>query len=112
MIRKFFLVCLLATGFLGAQEVECETNYLPPQHKPRLMLYYSATCPYSQKVLDYLTNIQKTVPMKNVYLDAQAKEELRHLGGRMIVPCLIIDGKPLYDADDIIQWLADNKELY
>ena len=45
--------------------------------KPVLTLYYSNHCPYSQKVLRYLNQIHKSVPMKNVENNPAAKEELK-----------------------------------
>lgn len=76
-----------------------------------LVLYYSPYCPYSRKVLNYLDQTHKTIPMKNVYEDPKYKEELREQGGKMLVPCLIINGKPLYNADAIIQWLSEHQDL-
>lgn len=74
-----------------------------------LMLYYSPYCPHSRQVLQYLDKIHKSVPMKNVYEDKAYKEELRKKGGLMQVPCLLIDGKPMYNADDIVQWMSQHQ---
>jgi len=46
--------------------------------------------------------------MKNITEDPKAKEELLHLGGKVQVPCLFIDGTPLYESDDIIDYLKSN----
>ena len=81
------------------------------QHQPILILYYKTTCPYSKKVLKFLEEIRKTVPLKNVDEDPSAKEELLHLGGKTQTPCLFIDGKPLYESQDIIEWLDKKKHL-
>jgi glutaredoxin 3 len=78
--------------------------------RPVLVLYYSPYCGFSQKVLNYLKQLHKTVPMKNVINNPEAKEELRKYGGIMQVPCLFIDGKPLYESDQIIQWLSQHQE--
>lgn len=40
--------------------------------------------------------------------DDQARQELVKIGGKQQVPCLIIDGKALYESDDIIAWLDEN----
>jgi len=50
------------------------------------------------------------VPMKNVKADRKAIEELQVLGGHLIVPCLIINGTAIYDANDIIDWLSAHQE--
>lgn len=45
------------------------------------------------------------VSLKNVVQDPLAKEELKKCGGRLEVPCLVIDGQALYNSDAIIEWL-------
>lgn len=96
---------LLSTGFTlpeayGAQK---EQFY-------DITLYYSPRCPYSKKVLAYLKQNGITIPMKNVNADASAKKELLEQGGYLIVPCLIVDGNPIYDSSHIIEWLSENQE--
>ncbi len=93
-MRKFFLF-LLVTSCMWAES--------------HLLLLYSATCPHSVRVLDYLDEIGRTVPMKDVNDDPEALALLREKGGRMLVPCLLIDHKPLYDDSAIISWLSKHK---
>jgi glutaredoxin 3 len=81
------------------------------QEKPTLNLFYTTYCPYSRKVLNYLNQIHKKVPMTNVENNPQAKEYLRTYGGKMQVPCLFINGQPLYESDEIIQWLSQHQDL-
>lgn len=111
-MKKLLFFALLAASLSDINARPVNYHLVQYQERPKLVLYYSPTCPYSQKVLNYLKAINKTVPMKNVYASPHVKEELRTLGGKMQVPCLIINGKPLYESDQIIQWLADNKNLY
>lgn len=33
---------------------------------------------------------------------------MRDMGGKRQVPCLFIDGKPLYESSDIIAWFEQN----
>lgn len=80
------------------------------EEKHILVLYHMTDCPYCEKVLDYLKEIGKEISLKNVDEDPKAKEELVHLGGKASVPCLFIDGKPLYDSSDIIDWLKEKKD--
>ena len=77
---------------------------------PKLMLYYSGHCVYSKKVLNYLDQSHRKIPMKDVERNAGAKDELKKWGGTMVVPCLIVDGAPVYDANTIIQWLKDHPD--
>ena len=75
-----------------------------------LILYYKPDCIFSKKVLDFLQAIGKNISLKNIETDPKAKEELLHLGGKIQVPCLFIDGKPLYESDDIIDWINRKKD--
>lgn len=76
-----------------------------------LVLYYFPSCPYCQKVLNYLKDrdLMEEVELKNTREEADAKKELVSTGGKDQVPCLFIDGKPLYESDDIIEWFAENR---
>jgi glutaredoxin len=76
--------------------------------KPALVLYYTHYCPYSRQVLTYLKEINKTVLMKNVAEDEAAKIELKTLGGKLEVPCLLIDGTPFYNSAVIIDWVSQH----
>lgn len=80
------------------------------------VLYYSPECWHSQKLLETLNQMNVTLPMKDVSADKAAKEELRTKGGLMQVPCLFIDGKPLYNDEEILKWIKANtdclKKLY
>ena len=42
---------------------------------------------------------------KDIAQDPEAAKELVQVGGKQQVPCLFIDGKPLYESLDIISWL-------
>src|SRR4051812_4663780 len=98
-MRSFFLLLtLLQTLLHGAPAVE---------EKPfqSVVLYYSPRCPYSKKVLSYLDSQDIDIPCKNVTIDATARDELKKYGGHLVVPCLIVDQQPIYNANDIIAWL-------
>ncbi|WP_420420824.1 glutaredoxin family protein [Simkania sp.] len=81
------------------------------EHQPILVLYHKMSCPFCKNVRDYLEEIGKTIPMKDIDQDPKAKEELLHLGGNAQVPCLFIDGAPLYESGDIIEYLKDKKDV-
>ncbi len=74
---------------------------------PQLTLYQSEGCPYCQKVLRFMQQKGITIPMKNTW-DKSNREELITIGGMSQVPCLVIDGKAMYESDDIIAWLGKN----
>ncbi len=69
-----------------------------------LVLYMKPTCPFCQKVLAYMQDQDIACEMKNT-LEPGVAEELIAIGGKKQVPCLIIDGSPMYESDDIIQYL-------
>ena len=74
-----------------------------------LMLYYTPNCPYSQKVLKYLKANQIEIPMKNVKEDKVGRKELLEKGGKLQVPCLLVNGTAIYDSEAIIEWLATHR---
>ena len=74
-----------------------------------LSLYYMPSCPYCGKVLNYMKTAGIEIPLKNTSADSSVRQELISIGGKSQVPCLIIDGKALYESDDIIEWLRNNK---
>lgn len=72
-----------------------------------LELYYYPECPYCQKVLRALDGLgaADAIVLKNIHADADARQTLISVGGKQQVPCLFIDGEPLYESDDIVRWL-------
>ena len=80
--------------------------------KPRLLLIYSPRCPYCQKVLAFLKKQNKAIPLCNVLEQRECVTKLYDLGKKGIVPCLLIDEVPLFDAEAIIDWLQENKKSF
>lgn len=74
-----------------------------------LVLYYMPGCQYCQKVLRFMEQKGIKLPMmKNTGADPKLREELIKIGGKGQVPCLVINGRPMYESDDIIEWLSEN----
>ncbi len=73
-----------------------------------LVLYYMPTCPFCQKVIAFMKKNDIEVAMKDTLLNPVFRQELLELGGKTQVPCLVIDGKALYESDDIILWFKEN----
>ena len=42
--------------------------------------------------------------------DREDRLELIRVGGKQQVPCLFIDGKPMYESMDIVEWLRANPQ--
>ena len=73
-----------------------------------LTLYYMPTCAFCQKVLSYMKKHDIEIPLKDTMSNRSYLQELLKIGGKTQVPCLTIDGKPLYESDDIIVWFKEN----
>ncbi len=72
---------------------------------PELTLYYMPTCPYCRKVLAYMQDHDIAMEMRNT-MEPGIADELVELAGTRQVPCLIINGSPMLESDDIIAYLA------
>ena len=75
-----------------------------------LDLYYYDSCPYCQKVLRAMRrlDIEDKINLKNILRSQEAADTLVRVGGKRQVPCLFIDGGPLYESDDRVAWLKRN----
>ena len=74
-----------------------------------LILYMRPTCPFCVKVISFMERAGIDIPMRNISEDPDAERTLIDVGGKRQVPCLFIDGKPLYESDDIIAYLRDTQ---
>lgn len=74
--------------------------------KEDLVLYVKPGCPYCHKVEAYMEQHHLELAEKDIVHDPDACDELVRVGGKQQVPCLFIDGKPMYESDDIIEYLA------
>ncbi|MFR1323582.1 MAG: glutaredoxin family protein [Ezakiella massiliensis] len=72
-----------------------------------LKLYYKPECPFCKKVLRFMEKNDIELELKNIH-DQENKEFLIENGGMNQVPCLFIDGKAMYESDDIIEFLKEN----
>lgn len=73
-----------------------------------LKLFYMERCPFCNKVKKYIEDNDINIEMVDIYVDSKNEEELIRLGGKDQVPMLLIDGEPLYESDDIIEWFKNN----
>lgn len=73
-------------------------------------LFANAGCPHCQRVLDFMADAG--LKIRTISLDQWPRyaNELVELGGKLQVPCLVADGKPLYEADDIIAFLREHAD--
>ena len=75
----------------------------------KLELYMFETCPYCRKVINEIhMSGRKDIAFHDIRKNADDRKRLIEVGGKEQVPCLFIDGKPMYESDDIIAWLKAN----
>lgn len=74
----------------------------------KLDLYMKPTCPFCHRVMDVVEELDAPVEVCDISADAAARETLVRVGGKQQVPCLFIDGEPLYESVDIIAWLREH----
>ncbi len=73
------------------------------------VLYVKSSCGHSKRALLSIDNLHANdvVRIANVTEDAAARDELVEVGGKDQAPCLVVDGKSIYEAAAITQELAD-----
>lgn len=77
-----------------------------------LKLYMFETCPYCRKVINEIISSGRTdVEYHNIHKSEEDRQELIRVGGKQQVPCLFIDGKPMYESDDIVEWLREHPQV-
>lgn len=75
-----------------------------------LELYYIDICPYSRKVLNFIedNNLIDKVELKDIRAKDEYRQSLIKIGGQEQVPCLFVNGSPMYESEDIIKYLKEN----
>lgn len=76
----------------------------------KLELYYYDQCPFCQLVLRKIQslNIQDKISFKNTLEDPKNRQFHISNSGKTTVPCLYVDGTPMFESSDIAQWLEAN----
>ncbi|MGZ3786903.1 MAG: glutaredoxin family protein [Bacteriovorax sp.] len=77
---------------------------------PLLELYYFEACPYCQRVIKVIDELKIKVVYKDIYDNLNDMQKLLQITGRKTVPCLFIDGNPMHESLEIIDWLRANKD--
>ncbi len=79
---------------------------VPTPDPPRaLVLYQFDACPWCQIVLRAIDQLAVDVTLRDTRRDPDAARAHRETTGRTQVPCLYIDGQPLFESADIVEWL-------
>ncbi len=73
-----------------------------------LVLYKFDACPYCFRVQNWLEGREVPLSFRDVRQDPEAQDELLTRTGRTQVPCLFIDGEPLFESRAILDWLQEH----
>lgn len=73
-----------------------------------LELFKFDSCPYCVRVMARIKALGVQVRYRDTMKEPGAEDELVRRGGDDQVPCLFIDGQPMYESADIVAWLDDN----
>ncbi len=77
----------------------------------KLDLYKFDTCPFCQRVMHTIQSQNRTdITFHDIHQNEEDRQTLIEVGGMEQVPCLFIDGKPMYESSDIIAWLLDHPQ--
>jgi len=71
-----------------------------------LELYIKPGCPYCAKVLRFMSENEIVLSLHDITDGSSNRDDLIRIGGKVQVPCLIIDGSALYESSDIVAYLA------
>jgi glutaredoxin len=75
----------------------------------KIEFYHLQDCPFSSKVRHFITKrkLNSFIEYHDVKNENNARK-LLELTGDEQVPCLVVDGTPILESDDIIKWLDDH----
>jgi glutaredoxin len=56
-----------------------------------------------------IDELKISVNYMNIYENTNNMEKLIYITGKKTVPCLFIDGVPMHESSDIMEWLQKNE---
>jgi glutaredoxin 3 len=72
----------------------------------QLILYHFESCPYCEKVRRAIRELRiEEVEYRDILERPECRRELVEINGTRQVPCLLIDGRPMLESDDIAAFL-------
>ena len=76
-----------------------------------LELFKKDSCPYCQRVMAYIASAGRNdIIYRDIIQNPEDAKRLVAVGGKRQAPCLFIDGAPMYESLDIIEWLKAHPE--
>lgn len=93
-----------------APEPRLPRGWEAPRGDEALILYKFDSCPFCQRVMRQIGPLELSadIELRDTQQDPKAHTLLRERTGRTQVPCLFIDGRPMFESSDI----ADYLQLY
>ncbi len=77
----------------------------------KLELYMFEGCPFCKRVTDEIAREGRTdVELRDIHKSQEDYDRLVAVGGMSQVPCLFIDGEPMYESIDIVNWLKEHPQ--
>jgi glutathione S-transferase len=78
----------------------------------QIELFHRQECPYSAKVRRFIEaeGLKSQIKYHEIDKEEGSDRKLLDLTGDEQVPCLVVDGKPILESDDIVDWLEDHKD--
>ena len=77
---------------------------------PELILYGRPSCPYCarvDRVIEEL-DLEDKLTRRLTSYGSEWRDDLRSRTGSTQVPCLFIDGEPMFESLDIIDWMREH----
>ena len=78
----------------------------------QIELYHRQDCPFSAKVRRFIDSegLKSQIAYHDLDKEEGSDRKLLDLTGDEQVPCLVVDGKPILESDEIVDWLEDHKD--
>ena len=77
----------------------------------KLELFVGTTCRYCHLVRKEIEKQGRTdVEILNIDENESYQKRLVEVGGKEQIPCLFIDGSPMYESQDSVKWLRKNPQ--
>ncbi|MBC7691598.1 MAG: glutathione S-transferase N-terminal domain-containing protein [Methylotenera sp.] len=76
----------------------------------KIELYHLQDCPFSAKVRDFVekNDLKDQITYHDVGENEDDMKALVELTDDEQVPCLVVEGRPIHESDEIIDWLKEN----
>lgn len=104
-----FIMFSFSSGAVMGDQYQNSYNQNSYKQTSTAVLYYHPSCGHCKKVMAYLNQINKTLPMKNTS-NPRYRQELKALGQNG-VPALAVDSRVIVGADPIISYLKSHPEV-